>query len=187
MRAMTTTAESTGSRPRPMTSPIHPAVRVGHVHLRVSDLERSLAFYRDALGFAVFADGRPHGLDAVFLAAGDYHHHVALNSWESAGATPPPPGHTGLFHVAFLYPDRLALVTAVHRLMAYGQCVEHYTDHVGTVSVYVEDPDANGVELYYDRPPIAWRDDAGHPVLGAHRFPIDALLEPEAVPPAPGT
>src|ERR687898_1883553 len=93
--------------------PIHPAVRVGHVHLRVADLDRAIAFYRDALGFAVTADARQHGLDMVLLAAGDYHHHVGLNSWDSAGAAPPPPGHTGLYHVAFLYPDRRELGRAL--------------------------------------------------------------------------
>src|SRR5215217_2304694 len=92
--------------------PIHPAVRVGHVHLRVADLDRSLAFYRDALGLALTADGRDAGIDAAFLAAGDYHHHVGLNTWEGLGParpSPPPPGHTGLYHVAFVYPDRTEL------------------------------------------------------------------------------
>ena len=88
------------------TETIHPAVRVGHIHLRVSDLDRAINFYRDALGFDLVADGRELGIDAAFLAAGDYHHHIGLNTWESAGGTPPPPGHTGLYHVAFLYPDR---------------------------------------------------------------------------------
>ncbi len=156
--------------------PIDPAVRVGHVHLRVADIDRSLAFYRDALGFEVFADGRQHGLDAAFLAADDYHHHVGINTWESAGATPPPPGHTGLFHVAFLYPDRRALVGAVQRLQAHGYDITQFTDHGGTVSVYVEDPDGNGVELYYDRPRETWTDADGNPVLRADHFPIDRLI-----------
>src|SRR3954469_10219961 len=98
------------------TEPIHPAVRVGHVHLRVADLDRALGFYRDALGFGVTADAREQGLDMVLLAAGDYHHHIALNTWHSAGAAPPPPGRTGLDHVAFLYPDRRELGRAVRRL-----------------------------------------------------------------------
>ena len=112
---------------------IHPAVRVGHVHLRVADLDRSLAFYRDALGLRVTADAREAGLDIVFLAAGDYHHHLALNTLESAGGPPPAPGHTGLYHVAFLYPDRRELGRAVRRLLDHGYAVDHATDHGGTV------------------------------------------------------
>jgi catechol 2,3-dioxygenase len=149
---------------------IHPAVRVGHVHLRVADLDRSLAFYRDALGFGVTADARERGLDMVLLAAGDYHHHIGLNTWDSAGGTPPGPRHTGLYHVAFLYPDRRELGRAVRRLLDHGYPVDHATDHGGTVSVYLEDPDGNGVELYYDRPRAEWYDAAGDPVLKAERF-----------------
>src|SRR5919107_1468516 len=140
------------------TSTIHPAVRVGHVHLRVADLDRALAFYRDALGLAVTADGREHGIDAAFLAAGDYHHHVALNTWQSAGGAPPPPGHTGLYHVAFLYPGRRELGRAVQRLLDCGYAVDHGTDHGVSVSVYLDDPDGNGVELTYDRPRAGWFD-----------------------------
>ena len=158
------------------TTPIHPAVRVGHVHLKVADLERSLAFYRDALGFDVIADARHAGLDAVFLAAGDYHHHVAINTWESEGASPPPAGHTGLYHVAFVYPDRRELVKAVLRLREFGHVIEQYSDHGASVAVYLDDPDGNGVELYYDRPRDAWRDADGRPVLRADHFPIDQLI-----------
>src|ERR1700754_4241392 len=115
---------------RPMqTEPIHPAVRVGHVHLCVADLDRSLAFYRDALGLGVTADGRPIGLPGPFRAAGDYLHHVALNTFESAGAMPPPPGHTGLYHVAFVYPDRRELGRAVQRLLDHRVEIDHGTDH----------------------------------------------------------
>src|ERR687894_324700 len=106
--------------------PIHPAVRVGHVHLRVADLDRALAFYRDALGFAVTADARTVGLDMVLLAAGDYHHHVGLNTWDSDGGQPPN-GHTGLYHVAFVYPDRRELARAVQRLTAHGVAIDHGT------------------------------------------------------------
>jgi catechol 2,3-dioxygenase len=155
---------------------IHPAVHVGHVHLKVSDLERSLAFYRDALGFSVTADGRPIGLQAVFLAVGDYHHHLALNTWESEGATPPPPGHTGLYHVAFVYPDRHELAHAVERLQAHGVEIDHATDHGATVSVYLDDPDGNGVELYYDRPRQMWQDEQGRPVLRADRIPLETVI-----------
>jgi catechol 2,3-dioxygenase len=156
---------------------IHPAVRVGHVHLRVADLDRSIAFYRDALGFGVVADGRTAGLQAAFLAAGDYHHHIGLNTWESAGASPPPPGHTGLYHVAFLYPDRRELGRAVRRLLDCGHPPHGATDHGATVSVYLDDPDGNGVELYYDRPRADWFDAAGRPILKAERFDHRELLD----------
>jgi catechol 2,3-dioxygenase len=155
---------------------IHPAVRVGHVHLRVSDLDRALAFYRDALGFAVTADARAIGLDMVLLAAGDYHHHVGLNSWDSAGAAPAPAGRPGLYHVAFLYPDRRELGRAVRRLLDHEVPLDHGTDHGGTVSVYLADPDGNGVELYYDRPRAEWFDAAGRPVLKNERFDVRDLL-----------
>jgi len=158
------------------TPPIHPAVRVGHVHLRVADLDRALAFYRDGLGFALTADARAVGVDAVFLAAGDYHHHIALNTWDSAGGTPPPPGHTGLHHVAFLYPDRHELARAVRRLLHHGHPIDHATDHGGTVAVYLSDPDGNGVELTYDRPRADWYDADGRFVLKAERFDHHALL-----------
>jgi len=158
---------------------IHPAVRVGHVHLKVADLDRALAFYRDALGFGVSADAREHGLGMVMLAAGDYHHHLGLNTFESAGATPPPAGHTGLYHVAFVYPDRRELARAVQRLLDHGCPIDHATDHGGTVSVYLSDPDGNGVELYYDRPRADWFDAAGHFVIQAERFdPRELLASP---------
>ena len=161
------------------SDPVHPAVRVGHVHLRVADLDRSLAFYRDALGFGVTADGRTIGLDAAFLAAGDYHHHIGLNTWESAGGSPPPPGHTGLYHVALLYPDRRELGRAVRRLLEHGHPIDHASDHGGTVSVYLYDPDGNGIELYYDRPRADWYGPDGRPILRADRFdPRDLVPNP---------
>ena len=156
---------------------IHPAVRVGHVHLNVADLDRALAFYRDGLGFHVVADGRPVGLDAAFLAAGDYHHHVGLNTWESAGGTPPPSGHTGLYHVAFNYPDRRELARAIRRLLDHGYDIDHATDHGGTVSVYLDDPDGIGIELYYDRPRETWFDADGRPVLKADRIALSDILD----------
>jgi catechol 2,3-dioxygenase len=164
--------------PRPdnaAMTPIHPAVRVGHVHLKVADLERAIAFYRDGIGLGVVADGRPVGLDAAFLAAGDYHHHVGLNTWESGGGTPPPPGHTGLYHVAFVYPDRRELARAIDRLREHGYAIDHATDHGATVSVYLDDPDGNGVELYYDRPRDAWVDGDGRPILKADRIPVESI------------
>jgi catechol 2,3-dioxygenase len=165
-----------GTLPDMTTEPIHPAVRVGHVHLKVADLDRALGFYRDALGLGVTADGREAGIPAAFLAAGDYHHHVGLNTFESEGASPPPPGHTGLYHTAFVYPDRTELGRAVQRLLDHGVAIDHATDHGGTVSVYLEDPDGNGVELYYDRPRADWFDAEGRPVLKADRFDYRELL-----------
>jgi catechol 2,3-dioxygenase len=158
------------------TNDIHPAVRVGHVHLRVADLDRAIAFYRDALGLAVTADARQAGLPMALLAAGDYHHHIGLNTFHSAGATPPPPGHTGLYHLAFVYPDRRELARAVQRLLEHGVPIDHATDHGATVSVYLTDPDSNGIELYHDRPRSEWHNADGHPVLKAQHFDPRQLL-----------
>src|SRR5690349_11195950 len=161
---------------------IHPAVRVGHIHLRVADLDRAMAFYRDALGFSVTIDGRAFGLQAVFLAAGDYHHHIALNTWMSAGGTPPPAGHTGLHHVAILYPDPQALAAVVQRLYDHECSIDSAEDHGGTVSVYLRDPDGNGIELYYDRPREEWFDAAGNPNMKAEPFdPRELLAVAEAI------
>jgi catechol 2,3-dioxygenase len=155
---------------------IHPSTRLGHVHLRVADLERATAFYRDLLGLSVTLYGPDLGLPMVLLAAGDYHHHIAINTWESAGAAPPPAGHTGLYHVAFLYPGRQELVKAVLRLREHGYAIAQFSDHGGSVAIYLDDPDGNGVELYYDRPRDAWRDADGRPVLRADHFPIEQLI-----------
>jgi catechol 2,3-dioxygenase len=163
--------------PAMTNEPLHPAVRVGHVHLRVVDIERSLAFYRDALGFSVTGDGRDSGLPAVFLAAGDYHHHIGLNTFEGAGAPPPDPDRAGLFHVAFLYPDRRELAKAIQRLLDHGVTPSHAADHGGTVSVYLRDPDGNGVELYYDRPRECRYDADGRPVLKSDHFPYQQILD----------
>jgi len=152
---------------------IDPGTDIGHVHLKVADLDRAIAFYRDVLGFDLM---QRMGDQAAFLSAGGYHHHIGLNTWESAGATPPPPGHTGLYHVAFVYPDRSELGKAVQRLIDHGFEPDHATDHGGTVSVYLDDPDGNGVELYYDRPRHTWFDDQGRPILKAERFPLQDLL-----------
>src|SRR3954451_3236406 len=158
-----------GTLPAMQSEPIHPAVRIGHVHLRVADLDRAIAFYRDGLGFSVTADARPMGLSMAFLAAGDYHHHIGLNTLESDGGSPPPPGHTGLYHVAFLYPDRRELAKAVKRLLDHGYPIDHGTDHGATLAVYLDDPDGNGLELACDRPRsggvgvVRPRGPAGHP------------------------
>jgi catechol 2,3-dioxygenase len=159
-----------------------PDMQIGHVHLRVADLERATAFYRDALGFAVTVDGRAFGLQATFLAAGGYHHHIALNTWLSAGGTPPPAGHTGLHHVAILYPGRADLACAVRRLLDYGHALDGAEDHGTTVSVYLRDPDGNGIELYYDRPHDQWFDAQGNPNFKAEPFEPAGLLREEGVP-----
>ena len=151
------------------------SVQIGHAHLRVSDLDRATAFYRDVLGFSVVADGRAGGLQAVFLAAGDYHH-IALNTWLSQDGTPAPVGHTGLHHLAILYPHRDAWGDAVQRVRAYGHPIDDARDHVCSVAVYLRDPDGNGLELYYDRPRAEWYDQSGRPVLKNEPIDPDELL-----------
>jgi catechol 2,3-dioxygenase len=149
------------------TDPIHPAVRVGHVHLCVSDLDRAIAFYRDVLGFTVTADARSVGHEAAFLAAGDYHHHIGLNTLGEPG---------GLYHAAFLYPDERELARAVERVLDHGHPISHATDHGATVAVYLSDPDGNGLELYYDRPRSEWFDAHGEPILRNRHFDPRELL-----------
>lgn len=129
------------------------ATRIGHIHLRVSNLDRAIAFYGDVLGFHVT---QRYGRGAAFLAAGDYHHHIGLNTWESLGATPPPPGHTGLYHSAFLYPDRASLGAVIARLLDAGIPLDGAADHGVSEAVYLRDPDQNGVELYVDKPMADW-------------------------------
>lgn len=131
--------------------------RVGHVHLKVADLDRAIGFYRDILGFDVTSR---YGTQAAFLGAGGYHHHIGLNTWSSAGGTPPPHGHTGLFHSAFLYPDRAALAAVVRRAVDAGIPIDGAADHGVSVAVYLRDPDQNGVEVYVDRDPHEWPRDA---------------------------
>ena len=138
---------------------VHPEVRVGHIHLKVADLERSLTFYRDLLGFEVM---QRIGNSAAFLSAGGYHHHIGLNTWESAGGTPPPPGTTGLYHVAFLYPNRLELARVFKKLLEAGYPISGASDHGVSEALYLNDPDGNGVELYADRPQDQYpRDSSG--------------------------
>lgn len=157
-----------------MKTHIHPEVRIGHVHLKVSDLEQSIAFYSDVLGFTVT---QRYGRQAAFLAAGEYHHHIGLNTWESTGGTPPPPGHTGLFHTAFLYPDRPALADALRRVRAAGLALTGAADHGVSEALYLDDPDGNGVELYRDKPEEEWPRGA-HGELAMVNAPLDlkALL-----------
>lgn len=133
-----------------------PDTRIGHVHLKVADLPRSLAFYRDLLGFAVTAR---YGTDAVFLSAGGYHHHLGLNTWESKQGSPPPPGHTGLYHVAIVLPNRRELALVVKRLLDADYPIQSASDHGVSEAVYLNDPDHNGIELYVDRPRAKWPKD----------------------------
>lgn len=127
--------------------------RVGHIHLKVADLDRAIAFYRDVLGFEV---QQRYGTQAAFLSAGGYHHHIGLNTWHSRGGTPPASDHTGLYHVAFLYPDRAALGRAVAQVLAAGIPLDGAADHGVSEAVYLCDPDGNGIELYRDRDPAEW-------------------------------
>src|SRR3712207_3048723 len=140
-----------GGRKISTTAP--PQTRVGHVHLKVSDLDRAIRFYADVLGFEL-QFRLPSG--AAFLSAGGYHHHIGLNTWESLGAEPPPPGHTGLYHTAFLYPDRKSLAQALRRVMDAGIVITGKADHGVSEAVYFKDPDGNGVEIYCDRPQAEW-------------------------------
>ncbi len=136
-----------------MTEPIDPGVGIGHVHLKVADLDRALHFYRDVLGFQVV---QRMGSQAAFLSAGGYHHHLGLNTWESRGGAPPPPGSTGLYHVAIRYPDRRSLADAYRRLEQGGVSLDGAADHGVSEALYLRDPDDNGVELYWDRPREQW-------------------------------
>ena len=155
-------------------APAPAAGRIGHVHLRVADLDRAIAFYSGVLGLDVmqrFASG------AAFLSMGGYHHHLGLNTWSSLGGTPPPPGHTGLYHTAFLYPSRAALGEAVRRVLAAGYALTGKADHGVSEAVYLNDPDGNGVELYWDRPREAWpRDAEGRVQMGNAPLDLDALM-----------
>ena len=134
--------------------PIHPEVQIGHVHLTVGDLDRSLAFYRDLLGFEVTAR---YGTSAVFLSAGGYHHHIGLNTWAGKGATPPPQGHTGIYHHAILFPTRKELAQILKRLMEANYPLTGTADHGVSEAIYLNDPDGIGVELYVDRPRHTWK------------------------------
>ena len=133
--------------------PIGPGVRIGHVHLKVADLGRALAFYCGVLGFELM---QRYGTGAAFIAAGGYHHHIGLNTWESLGGSPPPPRSTGLFHTAILYPTRAELADALRRVLAAGIALDGASDHGVSQALYLRDPDENGVELYWDRPPGEW-------------------------------
>jgi len=133
--------------------PIVAGVRIGHVHLKVADLKRALAFYCGVLGFELT---QRYGTQAAFVSAGGYHHHIGLNTWESADGKPPPPGSTGLYHLAILYPTRASLADALRRVLGAGIALEGASDHGVSEALYLRDPDGNGVELYWDRPNEQW-------------------------------
>jgi catechol 2,3-dioxygenase len=151
-----------------------PSTRIGHVQLKVADLERAIAFYRDVLGLELKAR---YGGQAAFLSAGGYHHHIGLNTWESAGGTPPPPGHTGLYHTAFLYPNRRALAQALARALRAGVTLDGHADHGVSEAVYFRDPDGNGIEIYHDRPEAEWpRSPDGGPAMSNAPLNLHVLL-----------
>jgi catechol 2,3-dioxygenase len=154
--------------------PITPETRIGHVHLKVADLQRALAFYCGVLGFELT---QRYGSQAAFVSAGGYHHHIGLNTWESAGGSPPPRGTTGLYHLAILYPTRAALANALRRLRAAGIRLEGASDHGVSEALYLRDPDGNGVELYWDRPQEAWpRAADGSLAMFTRRLDFEGLL-----------
>ncbi len=158
--------------------PIDPGVRIGHVHLKVADLDRALAFYCGVLGFALM---QRYGAQAAFVSAGGYHHHIGLNTWESRGGSPPPPGTTGLFHAAILYPNRTALADALRRLQAAGIALDGASDHGVSEALYLRDPDGNGLELYRDRPEAEWpRTPEGELAMHTRRLDLRSLLAEEA-------
>lgn len=162
-----------------------PQVRIGHVHLKVADIERALAFYCGILGFELM---QRMGDQAAFIAAGSYHHHIGLNTWESRGGTPPAPGHTGLYHHAILFPTRRSLAEALQRLVDNGWPLTGASDHGVSEALYLDDPDGNGVELYWDRPPGSWpRDERGGIAMVSQRLDVRGLLAELDVPEDPGT
>jgi len=156
-----------------MSTTIHPETRIGHVHLRVANLDRALAFYHDVLGFEVT---QRIGDSAAFLAAGGYHHHIGLNTWESLGGQPPAPGTTGLYHLAILYPTRAELGDALRRLVAAGIALDGASDHGVSEALYLRDPDNNGVELYWDKPLEEWPESDGKIAMVTRRLDLRSLL-----------
>ncbi len=155
--------------------PLDARVRIGHVHLKVADLERSLDFYCGVLGFELVTR---YGNGAAFISAGGYHHHIGLNTWESLGATPPPAGHTGLYHLAILYPSRATLADALKRLLDAGIPLDGAADHGVSEALYLRDPDENGIELYCDCAPELWpRNANGEIEMLTRALDLDALLK----------
>jgi len=159
--------------------PIAAGTRIGHVHLKVADLDRALGFYQDVLGFELM---QRYGDQAAFISAGGYHHHIGLNTWESKGGRPPAPGTTGLFHTAILYPTRAALADALHRVLEAGITLDGASDHGVSEALYLRDPDENGVELYRDRSEAEWpRHPDGTLAMFTHRLDVEALLRERQV------
>lgn len=153
---------------------VHPGVRIGHVHLKVADLERALGFYCGVLGFELM---QRMGRQAAFISAGGYHHHIGLNTWESLGGSPPPAGTTGLYHTAILYPTREALADAVAGVIKAGISLDGAADHGVSEAIYLRDPDQNGVELYWDKPENLWpRGDDGSLQMYSRHLDMDDLL-----------
>ena len=156
-------------------TPIAAGTRIGHVHLKVADLERAMGFYCGVLGFQLM---QRYGDQAAFISAGGYHHHIGLNTWESKGGTPPAPGTTGLFHTAILYPTRAALADALRRVQRAGIALDGASDHGVSEALYLRDPDENGVELYWDRPEADWpRDSGGGIAMFTRRLDLDDLMK----------
>lgn len=161
-----------------MPDTIHPDVRVGHVHLKVADLDRALSFYRDVLGFELT---QRYGNQAAFLSAGGYHHHIGLNTWESSGGTPQPPGSTGLYHLAIVYPTRAELADALRRVLRARIPLEGASDHGVSEAIYLRDPDGNGVELYWDRPSEQWpRTPKGELAMVTEPLDLNELLNDQS-------
>jgi catechol 2,3-dioxygenase len=152
---------------------LDPRTRIGHVHLKVADLERAERFYTEVIGLSVKAR---YGTEAVFLAAGDYHHHLGLNTWQSKGGSPPPPGTTGLFHFAILMPTRRLLAEALVRLREAGWPLTGASDHLVSEALYLNDPDGNGIELYWDRDPSEWPRSNGSIDMATLPLDLDDLL-----------
>ncbi len=156
------------------TNPIDPQTRIGHVHLKVADLQRALDFYCGVLGFEIT---QRYGPGAAFISAGGYHHHIGLNTWESLDGAAPAPGTTGLYHLAILYPTRAALADALRRLLNAGIRLDGAADHGVSEALYLRDPDENGVELYWDRPQAEWpRSPDGGIAMFTHRLDVENLL-----------
>jgi catechol 2,3-dioxygenase len=163
-------------------NPIEPGTRIGHVHLKVADLDRALAFYNGVLGFQLM---QRYGRQAAFVSAGGYHHHIGLNTWESEGGHPPAPGTTGLFHLAILYPSRRALAAALQRLIDAKVPLDGASDHGVSQALYLRDPDGNGVELYWDRPEAEWpRTADGELAMVTEPLDLRALLRELETQPA---
>ena len=169
-----TTLATTNGKTAQQARPIAAGVSIGHIHLKVSNLERAIGFYAGVLGFEVTDR---FGRNAVFLSAGGYHHHIGLNTWESQGGQPPPSGATGLYHAAILYPTRADLADALRRLLAHGIRIDGASDHGVSEAIYLRDPDGNGLELYWDRPREEWpRNADGSLTMFTTALDMEALL-----------